>query len=196
MMGAGGEKIARAMFTQQFYHASGFKANWGFKDNWPDPEWQGLSLDVMRKLRPRIIFLTRENKLKQAISALYLKAGKCAHPGFSVHSLNGDRPAFQTKIDPQAALGWRNRFAKTEKVARRTIKAEGLDYLEITYEQMTGGQHVDCIVAEVAEGLCEFLSVDDHPLCAGLKKLAPPDISDIVTNWAEIRKAARNKGKQ
>jgi len=180
------EQIIEAMFSQQFYHASGFKLNW------PGRDWDGLSLPIIQRMSPRIILLTREDKVRQAISILYLKAGKRAHPGFSVHSDNGERPSFRVRIEPDEVLHWCGRLNGIAKVARRAIREAGLRCMEITYEQMTGSadESAECIRPDVAQQLCEFLNVDDHPLCAGLRKLSPRDLSEIVSNWDEIRQAA------
>jgi hypothetical protein len=60
-------------------------------------------------------------------------------------------------------------------------------YMEVIYEDMTGGEEVTQMPEEIARPLLDFLEVPYHPLTTKLRKQNPTKLEDFVLNYNEIK---------
>lgn len=172
--------------NQEGYKSSGFRMVYG----------QAFSDELRQRImevKPRVIWLTRENKLRQGVSvalnrAIRMGAARVVyHP---VHTLKDTPPPRQT-LDPDYIIKHCETVTAADRQAAKIIMGWGLPYLAIRYHEITGGEGVTnrCIPDPQAAEILRFLGVTQYPLRCELKRVYPLPLRMMFDNWADIEKA-------
>jgi hypothetical protein len=148
-------------------------------------------LNYLDKLQPRVIWLRRENVIRQAVSALLNKlarGGKIMRPQHTFESV----PPARVVISSEEILQEARDLAERDLAARVKI-GSFKTWLEMTYAEMIGGEQEapDGLTEKAARRLCEFLGVRAIPLSCELKRVNPAPLSETLTNWPDVERAVR-----
>ena len=142
----------------------------------------------VRQRKARIIHLTRDNKVRQAVSAIINRKARAGeieiHPQHSWALAKC--PA--VTIEPAVLMDEIAAIMEPMKKWRERIAESALECLSLTYEQIVGPGTVEAaaIAEPAARRLCEFLRVDWAPMPVALRRINPWPIDRIVTNWPAI----------
>lgn len=146
-----------------------------------DDVWQCIA-----DCQPMILYLTRENVVKQAVSVVINIAHRSGDaPSHPTHTVNLVHPS-PVKLDPYSVFNWCRSLMRRREYWREKLVGTGLYVLPITYEQVTGDEEVTSIPESVARGICEFLGVDYEDLHSGLRKVHQGTMSETVSNWSQV----------
>jgi len=138
------------------------------------------------KWQPRVIWLRRENAIRQAVSLLInerARAGKLQQIQHTFRPLEPVRLALEPGLVLKAARGLRlldGRLADSMANFQHVYRA--------TYREIVGGEGTvaQAVPAETAAGLCEFLGVRSEPLGCDLTRTNPYPLAEILSNWREV----------
>lgn len=125
----------------------------------------------------RVLHLRRQNLLKVHVSRLLMGKRDRVQATTAVD-------AVRTHVDPHKAVGAIRRAR--ERYERFDALFGGHPRLQLDYESLFDGQELS---AEVTASICEFLSVEPHPMRSNLTKLNPESLQDMVTNYDELAAA-------
>lgn len=140
------------------------------------------------KIQPYVLWLRRENWLRQAVSNLVLKLAWRETRLQRAHTM-APLPVFRFKIEPRALIHGMDVIAAREAEAEVAIKGFKR-VLELTYTEITGGKTDAAGLAEPAgRRVCAFLGVDYTPMPGCLRRVNPAPLDQIIINWPEMRKA-------
>jgi len=143
--------------------------------------------DYVVKTQPRVIWLTRDNTIRQAVSIILnrlAREGKIEHPA---HSFDDVKPV-QVELAPDQVLGMARKVAALYEYARNELTKMGA-VLHITYEQVA--QNDGKLSAVVGREVCEFLDVRYRAMACDLKRVNPLPLKKIVTNWRDVSAAIK-----
>jgi LPS sulfotransferase NodH len=175
-LGASHRELARALWCRGGYRVSMFKVTARqVKNGFITPE-------MLKEVRPKVINLHRENILKALVSATLSTAayhGEIDHPLQTYETVPQREVALDCTMLVDEIEAYR---AKLDKM-RQLLAGLGLEVLDLSYEQLTGGKEVEQLPIDITRTICEFLGVAVMPLYARLKKLNP---APIITNRDEI----------
>jgi len=142
------------------------------------------------KQQPRVIWLYRENVLRQAISVhlnqLTRREQTLKRPA---HTFKAARPV-SVEIKPALFLKYCRGLAEQNRQAGERLQALKASTI-ITYDELVGGE--GATASQLAHAptvrLCQFLEVRYEPLACDLMRVNPYPLSQLITNWAEVEKA-------
>jgi len=144
------------------------------------------------KRQPRVIWLYRDNILRQAISVhlnrMVRDAGKIKRPA---HTFDDPKP-ITVKIAPALFLKYCRGLAERNRMAeKRLAKVEHV--YRVTYADVIGGENAvaDRLPLNTTKTLCEFLGVRYELLKADLRRVNPFPLRELIGNWTEVEAAIR-----
>jgi hypothetical protein len=151
-----------------------------------DSVWEYLG-----KLQPRVIWLRRENVIRQAVSALLNKLARSGEIVRPQHTFESVPPA-RIAISPETIIEAAREMVQQDHVARAKM-ANFKTRLEMTYAEMIGGEQAapDELTEKAARRLCEFLGVRTISLSCELKRVNPAPLRETLTNWPDVESAVR-----
>lgn len=181
------EQLLAVAFNRPGYHAAGCRVTRRcFKEI--EARW-------LQRRKVRIMFLYRENVLRIILSSIInTRRGDGKHNALSEQYHTYERvPMVRINLDVKHFLSECERYTESVADIIRRVSALKLPTLYLTYAEIVGGEgsEAEHIPSEVGDKICDFLRVDRLKLYAQLKRTNPEPIRDIVTNWAELRKAVR-----
>jgi len=179
-------QILTLLLNQTGYLVSGFKIQAN--------QISDTVMDFLQPYKPRIILLTREDILRQAISSEINKQVRqgiidfipqhsftpvVAHPVV----LNKQLVAIQSKV-----------IEDRNKHVLNFVQCSGLPYMTLTYEQLTGGkQEITHLPLDVSDPLCSFLEVPARPLEVFLKRVNGQPLKELIANVEDFDFEGNNK---
>lgn len=178
-------KIADLIWRRPGYMASGFKTTYR--------QFERLNKKILHRSGVKIIHLHRENVLRVALSAAINSSKKsvpslAGHPTHTYESV----PAASIQLKPERFLAECDRYVQsvTDMLAGLASFAH---VLALTYNEITGGETVTTgqIPDGTAARITDFLEVEPAYLHASLVRVNPQPMSQIVTNWDELKQAIR-----
>jgi hypothetical protein len=144
------------------------------------------------KRQPRVIWLYRENVLRQALS-VYLnrqvrQAGVLKRPQ---HTFRDAKP-ITVEVEPRRFV----RLARSLNVCDKEAKARLAalrEVLPLTYVEVVGGENAkaDRLPLATTKRVCEFLGVGYELLRCELKRVNPFPMHEMIGNWRDVRKAIK-----
>ena len=177
--------ILYVLTHQEGYFASGFRMVYSQAFD------RELWTIITEMLKPKIIWLTRENVLRCGVSVCINRMIRMKElPYHPVHSfVYRDPPRFT--VDPNRILGACRKVVSSNKTSGKLLANSGLDYLHITYSELVGGEGnaVRCMTDTAAVKACGFLGVENYPLCSGLARVHAHPLRIMFENWKDIEKA-------
>lgn len=177
------EDVLRCVFEQRHYQVTMCKLTYtqAFHAGvWP----------VLTRMRPRVIWLYRENVLRQAISLIKVKLHRKGRMATPVHSTE-DCPLETLAVEPRVVVEHARSLAAANEDARQRLA--GWELLELTYSQVVGGENgmAERLSPVQARRICKFLDVPYKPMAAGLRRVNPYPLSALLGNWPEVAAAVR-----
>lgn len=138
--------------------------------------------------RPHVIWLRRENTLRQAVSALLNARSRSGALKLPQHSF--ERPnAVRVEIAPESVLAMARKLASRDQWAQERLS--GWSVLPLSYEGLTGGREAVALPADVQGAICTFLGVRNEAMGADLVKINRAPLREILGNWTEVRAVVR-----
>jgi hypothetical protein len=173
--------ILRGLLTQEGYSASLCKLQY-------DQLYYEHVREVLLDMRARVIHLTRENKLRQAVSLMInnlARKGQVQHPQHSTEPV----PLLRLSLDPDAVLDWCRDLEEQDRLAAKWLGDTGLPLLHVTYADLVGyeGREAREVPPETARKLCKFLGVRPQRLAAELRRVNAYPLPLILGNWDRVR---------
>lgn len=172
-------ELLAALLNQTGYQVSACKLTYvqAFHRNiWPWLEQQ----------RPRVIWLHRENVLRQSVSVLLNIRSRDGAIKLPQHAF--ERPkSVRVAIEPESVLTMARTLIDRDTMARKRLK--GLTLLPLTYEDITGGGEVATLPPAVRDRLCTFLGVRVEEMGTDLMKINWAPLKEILTNWSDVHSA-------
>lgn len=173
------QNILRCIMNQPHYGASLAKItyNQAFKDE----VWNYL-LDQ----QPYVIWLYRDNLLRQAVSLIQVKLYHKNLIEKPVHSLQVRKYA-KIEIDPCKILDQIEYLAKANRMAKVRIK-KFKSAIALTYAEVVGGENktANVLPSKTTKKVCEFLGVESRWMSCDLKRINPYPLRDMLKNWDKI----------
>jgi hypothetical protein len=176
-------RLLDVLTNQTGYLVSGCKVTY-------DQAFQPDVWEWIARRQPYILWLRRENLLRQAVSQVInrrVAAGELDRPQHSFERLEIE----PVEIDPQDIVRYIVHFGRQDKGAGQRLR-EALPYvLALTYEAITGNEEATEIAPAEAQRICEFLGVEVLPMTTRMIRIHPGPLSAILSNWPEVRGAVR-----
>jgi len=140
--------------------------------------------DYIRELP--IIWLRRENTIRQAVSVILNKMarrGRIEHPQHTFGKVDPVR----VELEPQRVLNAARNLLVHDRRAKELLDL--LNTLELIYEEIVGPGST--LADGVARRICEFLGVRSPrcPLSCDLTRINPRPLEEMIRNWDEVRAA-------
>jgi hypothetical protein len=142
--------------------------------------------------QPWVIWLYRENILRQAISVhlnrLVRDKGQFKRPAHTFKQVGPVSvevaPAHFLKMC--RGLDERNRWAEKRLTAMRRVE-------RLTYAEVVGGEMAvaNQLPTETTKKICNFLGVRYEPLGCDLRRVNPYPLSELIGNWADVERAIK-----
>lgn len=179
-------RILAALLNQTGYHASGCKLTYTQAFN--DDIWKWLV-----KKQPKVIWLYRENVLRQAISVhlnrLVRDGAKIKRPA---HTFDETGPV-SIEISPALFLKYAEGLTKQNKWASERVKNFN-DVYQLTYDDLVGegSAAAEKINTTTAKKICDFLGVRYEPLKCDLKRVNHYPLSQLIKNWPDVEAAIKS----
>lgn len=147
--------------------------------------------EYLVELQPLVIWLVRENLLRQAVSVFLLKMSNKGQVEDRVHTVE-DSLSISVRLDPGAVLSYMGGLDRRNKRARDVLK-DFEHVLRVTYREITGGENEgsDRLPEAVGTQICEFLQIPYRPMRAELKRVNPYPLNELISNWTELKMAVR-----
>lgn len=148
-------------------------------------------MEYLSRIQPRVIWLRRENILRQAVSVALNKMARAGEIVRPQHTFDAVSPA-RVAMLPETILQTARELANQDREARGRLSKFNTR-LELTYGEMIGGERAspEGLTEQAARRLCEFLGVRCMPLSCDLKRVNPAPLRETLTNWPDIEKALR-----
>ena len=144
------------------------------------------------KRQPRVIWLRRENRIRQAVSLLINKAARRGEVKHPQHAFRKRRAASVT-LDPVVVLkAARGLCAVDQRVAGQIAQIEHV--YRVTYAQIVGGEGAEAreLPEKTTGELCGFLGVRYEALGCDLVRTNAHPLREVLSNWNEMEPAIRN----
>lgn len=141
--------------------------------------------------QPRVIWLRRENVLRQAVSLLLVKLGNKHLAPQPVHSTVAT-PLTPVELEPSVVLEHARSLVRANSRAQERIRAFE-QVLRVTYAEVVGGegQAAEFLPTRTGQRVCAFLGVPYQRMGCGLKRVNAYPLSQLVSNWAAVEEAVR-----
>ena len=181
-------RLLELLMNQEGYNASGCKLVY-------TQAMEAHSWKLIEERRPFIIHLTRDNKLRQAISIYYnQKVRKGKLPFYPVHSVKAPTGLVPVHIEPQPVIDLMMWLEKWQKKVSQRIELAKLNSLHVTYTDMVRGEGRTRprMVKETSYQLCNFLGVRRLILGCDLKRVHSHSLQDWIQNYDEFVTAIKD----
>lgn len=178
--------LLSALLNQTGYRVSMCKLTYGqafMREIWP----------FLLERQPKVIWLRRENAVRQAISVLInreARRGKIKRPQ---HTFSAARPGGRVTLDAEAVLKTARGLRRHDGNAGKRLRKLN-DVLRLSYSELTGGEHAsaDRLPGRTVARICAFLGVMDWPMGSDLKRVNPYPLRDTLVNWRSVVQAVRD----
>jgi len=136
------------------------------------------------EIQPHIVWLRRENLLRQAVSLYLAKFAR------RIHSY-ADPPAEKIQIETNALIAT---MAGLEEYNQTMEEALGAmeHVLPVTYAEITGTDNASEMNETAGRRVCAFLGVSYYPMRTALKRVNPFPLCETLSNWTEIETALKD----
>lgn len=142
--------------------------------------------------QPRVIWLYRENLLRQALSVhinlMVRRAGTIDRPQ---HTFRDVRPV-QIAVEPGLFVKYLRGLQEQNLRMKKALDKFERVY-PLTYAQVVGGESNTAyqLPMETANPLCKFLDVRCEMMSCDLRPVNPYPLSEMISNWKSVQVAVR-----
>ena len=143
----------------------------------------------VKRHKPAVIWLRRENVLRQTVSVLINRAARRGKVKRPQHTFKATGP-FSIGLSAPAILKQaRGLRARDERAARMLSNFKRV--LKLTYRDITDASTPGKVPVPAARSICKFLGVPYAPLACDLVRVNPQPLSEIIRNWPAVEPALR-----
>lgn len=174
-------KLVQALTHQHGYVVSGVKLV--YQQAFKSEIWGPIA-----RMEPHIIWLVRENKVRQAVSLIINRKARRGEIKRAQHTVDPSK-RLQVSIDATGLLRYARRLQRWDDHAEKRL-TQRQRVLRVTYKEITGGADgtAPFLDPPTSKRICAFLGVRDHwPLSCELKRVNAQPLPKLIENWAEIR---------
>lgn len=141
------------------------------------------------KKQPRVIWLYRQNVVRQAVSFLLAKQYK-ERPK---HVMTLKTKPAQVEIAPSVVIAHAQKMVRYNKWAKGRIKSFKR-VLRLSYAQVVGSEqaNVSHLDAQAKNAISEFLGISNQQMFGALRRTNPYPLREMLTNWPDVKKAIKN----
>lgn len=144
----------------------------------------------VQELSPKVIFVYREDLIKQTISYILNKGVREWCLDFRPQHTFEKPPAWEPiNYPPNSFSNAYNLLKSRRERVEQFLDESSLTYLKISYEQMTGNQEASSLPKELELEICDFLNIPKRNLEITLRKVNKQDPQELFFNWEEIKQA-------
>jgi hypothetical protein len=178
------ENVLNLMWGQHHYAVSMGKLTY-------TQAWHDAVFPLLKRCNPAVIWLYRENVIRQAVSLVLVKL---YHKGLAqqpVHSIQ-ETPLMRVELEPGVILDHARSLTRANDRARERLKGFKR-VLEVTYTDVVGSEQgaADYLPTKTGQRICAFLDVPYQRLGCHLKKVNPYPLATLLSNWSAVEKAIR-----
>ena len=136
--------------------------------------------------QPRVIHLTRANRIRQAVSLLLNTRARMGEIEWPQHTFESVAPR-ATTLPAEAVLNMARDLEGQERQATETLQAIA-DVMLISYGELMGGERgqAESLSQEVGRRICHFLGVLPEPLGCDLRRVNSRPLQEMLVNWPEL----------
>jgi hypothetical protein len=178
------QRLLSVLLNQTGYQVSMVKLT--YMQAFQDPIWGWLV-----KRQPRVIWLRRENVLRQALS-VYLASETRQHGSLErpLHTFDEATP-FSVTIKPALFMKYcRGLVEQDTRANNHMLKFERV--LPLTYADVVGGElekSAQRLPGKTTAEIASFLGVDIQGLTCSLRRVNPFPLCEMISNWPEVEAA-------
>lgn len=147
------------------------------------------------KRQPRVIWLYRENVLRQALSVYLNRQVRQARTLKRPQHTFKATKRVTVEIDPARFVRIARSLASADEQAKEKLAALR-DVYRLTYADVVGGEDAvaERLPLKTTKVLCAFLGVPYELLRCDLKRINPYPLHEMIGNWQDVRRAIRKSG--
>lgn len=177
------QRILNALFNQTGYQISMCRLTYV----------QALDENIWKYLivrQPMVIWLHRENLLRQAISVHFnrmdRRAGSISRPAHTFRYV----PPARITIDPELFIKYACGLQEQNERMKAALSKFKQVY-RLTYADVVGGEGQKGFMLPYAtsQPLCKWLGVREESLACDLRPVNPYPLPDLISNWKAVVKA-------
>ena len=176
-------RLLAALLNQTGYQVSMCKIT--YNQAFKSPMWEWIA-----KRKPLVVWLRRENVVRQAVSVLINKQARGGKLKRAQHTFSAPRP-IRVSLEPKQVLQVARGLRERDKWAK--IRVARMKVCLLTYAEIVGGElaSAERLPDDVATRLCAFLDVRFEDLGCDLRRVNPYPLSEMLSNWPAVRAAIR-----
>lgn len=170
-------QLLYCLLHMQGYHVSMCKLT--YNQAFAGDAWQ-----FIKENKPPIIFLTRENVIRQSVSLLINRAargGKVKRPQHTFRELEPLTIGLSGATIIRQARGLQQRSDRAERLLAQFPRV-----LKLKYRDITDPDHPGKIPANVGKRICGFLGVRSMALKCDLKRVNAQPLSELIRDWPTV----------
>jgi lambda repressor-like predicted transcriptional regulator len=179
-------KLLAALWNQTGYQVSACKLTYAhaFKKG------SGLWEQIVRR-QPRVIWLRRENAIRQAVSVLINTESRRGQLKRAQHTFARSCPVKVT-FAPEQILKVARSLRQHDQQARKRLQRIKWMY-RATYAQVVGeeSQAAEWLPTWTGRKLCAFLEVPYERMGCALQRVNPYPLREMLSNWRAVEAAIR-----
>lgn len=175
-------KLLHCLLHMQGYHVSMCKLT--YNQAFGSATWRYL-----KRYKPAIIWLRRENVIRQSVSLLINRAARGGKVKRPQHTFTATGPltiGLSAERILKQARGLRQR---DERAAR--LLSNFPHVLKLTYSGITDSTKPGKVPVKTAQTICKFLGVPYAPLKCDLVRVNPQPLSELIRNWPTVEPVLR-----
>jgi len=150
----------------------------------------GQAWKYLKKHKPPVIWLRRENVVRQSVSLLINRAargGKIRRPQHTFKDTGPLTIGLSADAILKQARGLRQRDARTSRLLANFPRV-----LKLTYADITDSKKPGKVPVSATRKIVEFLGVRYEPLRCDLVRVNPQPLSELIRDWPTVRDKIRD----
>lgn len=171
-------KVLDTLMHQPGYLVSGCKLL--YQQAFKCEVWQ-----YILKIQPYVIWLIRENVIRQAVSLLIQQQARRGQATRPAHTFETP-PPMQIALSPETVLKTARRLVELNKNVAASM-GHVQNVMQLTYEQIIGGQgEATRLPTRIGRAICEFFGIKYEQMGCELRRINGAPLRDSLMNWPDI----------
>jgi len=176
------EALLHCLLHMQGYHVSVVKLLYS-------QAFKGSTWAYLKRYRPTVLWLRRENVIRQSVSLLINRAargGKIKRPQHTFEETGPLTIGLSADAILKQARGLRERDERAEQMLSVFPRV-----LKLTYAQIITPGAPGSIPHNTTTRICQFLGVRDEPLRCDLVRVNPQPLAELIRDWEHVETELR-----
>jgi hypothetical protein len=145
----------------------------------------GQAWKYLKNHKPPVVWLRRENVIRQSVSLLINRAARGGKVTRPQHTFKGTKPltiGLSADAILKQARGLRQRDARTARLLAHFPRV-----LKLTYADITDASKPGKVPVKATRRICRFLGVRYEPLRCDLVRVNPQPLSELIRDWPTLK---------